>query len=92
MEKEFEMIMIGEMNYFLGLQVRQLDNGTFINQSKYAKDLERNFGLDGSKESPTPMSSTLKFGADKNRHSIDEKKYQGMIGSLLYITAIDPIL
>jgi hypothetical protein len=47
MKQEFEMSMIGELNYFLGLQVKQTAEGIFISQSKYAKDLVKHFGLDG---------------------------------------------
>jgi hypothetical protein len=47
MKQEFEMSMIGELNYFLGLQVKQTIEGIFISQSKYAKDLVKRFGLDG---------------------------------------------
>jgi hypothetical protein len=47
MKQEFEMSMIGELNYFLGLQVKQTAEGIFISQSKYAKDLVKRFGLDG---------------------------------------------
>jgi hypothetical protein len=47
MKREFKMSMIGELNYFLGLQVKQTAEGIFISQSKYAKDLVKRFGLDG---------------------------------------------
>jgi hypothetical protein len=47
MKREFKMSMIGELNYFLGLQVKQTAEGIFISQSKYAKDLVKHFGLDG---------------------------------------------
>jgi len=51
---EFEMSMIGELNYFLGLQVKQTTEGIFISQSKYAKDLVKRFGLDGKSCARTP--------------------------------------
>jgi len=46
MKREFEMSMMGELNYFLGLQVKQLKDGIFINQAKYCKDLLRKFEMD----------------------------------------------
>jgi hypothetical protein len=57
MKQEFEMSMIGELNYFLGLQVKQTTEGIFISQSKYAKDLVKRFGLDGKSHARTPMST-----------------------------------
>ena len=46
MSTEFEMSLLSELTYFLGLQVKQIGNGTFISQSKYAKNLVKNFGLE----------------------------------------------
>jgi hypothetical protein len=51
------MSMIGELNYFLGLQVKQTTEGIFISQLKYAKDLVKRFGLDGKSRTRTPMST-----------------------------------
>jgi hypothetical protein len=45
MSKEFEMSMIGELSFFLGLQIKQLKDGIFISQSKYLKDMLKKFGL-----------------------------------------------
>ena len=90
MEKEFEMSMMGEMSFFLGLQVKQEDKGIFISQTKYAKELIKKFGLEDSKPISTPMSSTLKLDKDLEGPDTDPKKYRGMIGSLLYLTASRP--
>lgn len=60
MQKESEMSMMGEVTYFLGLQVRQLDNGIFVSQTKYALGLVKKFGLELAKHSRTPMSTTTK--------------------------------
>ena len=49
MRKEFEMSMVGELNFFLGLQVKQTKSGIFISQSKYAKNLVKRFGLEKAK-------------------------------------------
>ena len=55
MKNEFEMSMVGELTYFLGLQVKQMNEGIFISQSKYAKNLEKKFGLENTKCVKTPM-------------------------------------
>jgi hypothetical protein len=64
MKQEFEMSMIGELNYFLGLQVKQTAEGIFISQSKYARDLVKRFGLDGKSHARTPMSTCVKINSD----------------------------
>ncbi|XP_022895213.1 uncharacterized protein LOC111409392 [Olea europaea var. sylvestris] len=64
LKQEFEMSMVGELSYFLGPQVRQTEDGLFISQSKYAKDLVKRFGLDSKKHTRTPMSTSLKLGRD----------------------------
>ena len=55
MASEFEMSMIGELSYFLGLQIKQLKNVTFVNQGKYIKDMLKKFGMDDAKAISTPM-------------------------------------
>ena len=55
MANEFEMSMIGELSYFLGLQIMQLKNGTFVSQGKYIKDMLKKFGMNESKSISTPM-------------------------------------
>jgi hypothetical protein len=90
MQKEFEMSMMGELNFFLGLQIKENKNEIFINQSKYIKDLLKKFGIEKSKIYATPMSSTIKLDKNKNRKNVDIKQYRGMIGNLLYLTASRP--
>ena len=90
MSNEFEMSMMGELNFFLGLQIKQTDNGIFINQSKYTKELLKKFDINSQKSSDTPMSSSLKLTKDENGPSEDVTRYRGMIGSLLYLTASRP--
>ncbi|XP_022857366.1 uncharacterized protein LOC111378405 [Olea europaea var. sylvestris] len=90
LQREFEMSMVGELSYFLGLQVRQTEDGLFISQSKYAKDLVKRFRLDSKKHTRTPMSTTLKLGRDPSGKSVDPSLYRSMIGSLLYLTATRP--
>ncbi|GKB58917.1 retrovirus-related pol polyprotein from transposon TNT 1-94 [Tanacetum coccineum] len=90
MHDEFEMSMMGELNFFLGLQIKQLEDGIFFNQSKYVKEMLKKFGLEDSKPIKTPMSSETKLTRDEDGEPIDDTKYRGMIGSLLYLTASRP--
>ncbi|KAG5562829.1 hypothetical protein RHGRI_005526 [Rhododendron griersonianum] len=90
MQSEFEMSMMGELTFFLGLQVRQFEHGIFVSQTKYASNLVKKFGLDSAKHSRTPMSTTTKLSKDVDGVSIDQTLYRSMIGSLLYLTASRP--
>ncbi|GJR59551.1 retrovirus-related pol polyprotein from transposon TNT 1-94 [Tanacetum coccineum] len=90
MHDEFEMSMMGELNLFLGLQIKQMEDGIFFNQSKYIKEMLKKFGLEESKPMKTPMSSDTKLTKDEECESVDSTKYRGMIGSLLYLTASRP--
>ncbi|GJW66260.1 retrovirus-related pol polyprotein from transposon TNT 1-94 [Tanacetum coccineum] len=65
MHDEFEMSMMGELNLFLGLQIKQIEDGIFFNQSKYIKEMLKTFGLEDSKLMKTPMSSDTKLTKDK---------------------------
>ncbi|XP_062089464.1 secreted RxLR effector protein 161-like [Humulus lupulus] len=84
------MSMVGELNFFIGLQVKQTDVEIFISQSKYAKNLVHKFGLDTSKHEKTPMAITLKLTRDETGIKVDPTLYRRMIGSLLYFTASRP--
>ena len=64
-----------------------MENGIFINQSKYAKSLVKRFGLDSAKHMRTPMSTNTKLTIDDSGSSVDPSLYRSMIGSLLYLTA-----
>ncbi|XP_050259668.1 uncharacterized mitochondrial protein AtMg00810-like [Quercus robur] len=86
MKREFEMSMVGELNYFLGLQVKQRKDGIFISQEKYAKNIVKRFGLDSKKHTSTPMSSLEKLSLDVAGADVDPTLYRSMIGSLLYLT------
>ncbi|GMJ08622.1 hypothetical protein HRI_004531400 [Hibiscus trionum] len=87
---EFEMSMMGELSFFLGLQIKQKKDGTFINQAKYIKDMLKKFGLENAKPQATPMSSSTKLDKDEGGKCVDSKLYHSMIGSLLYLTASRP--
>ena len=82
MHSEFEMSMMRELNFFLGLQIKQLKEGTFINQAKYIRGLIKKFNLEEVKAKNTPMDSSIKLDMDEKGKSVDQTKYRGMIGSL----------
>nr|GEX98800.1 retrovirus-related Pol polyprotein from transposon TNT 1-94 [Tanacetum cinerariifolium] len=90
MHNEFEMSMMGELNFFLGLQIKKLEDDIFFNQYKYIKEMLKKFGLEDSKPIKTPMSSETKLTRDEDGESVDDTKYRGMIGSFLYLTASRP--
>ena len=69
MKAMFEMNMVGELTYFLGLQVKQMDSGIYINQAKYARNLVKHFGLDNATHSRTPMAANVKLTNDPSGES-----------------------
>jgi hypothetical protein len=83
----FEMSMIGELKYFLGFQIKQLEDGTFISQTKYTHDLLKKFGMDKAEPIKTPMGTNGHLDLDMGSKSIDQKVYHSMIGSLVYFFA-----
>jgi hypothetical protein len=82
--------MMGELQFFLGLQIKQSKEGTFVHQAKYTKDIVRKFKIEDSKAMTTPMSTTTALDADVEGEHVDQKGYRSMIGSLLYLTAMRP--
>ncbi|KAL6311993.1 hypothetical protein AAG906_039972 [Vitis piasezkii] len=73
------MSMMGELKFLLGLQIKQLKEGTFINQEKYTRDLLKRFNMEYAKTMKTPISSSIKFDKDEKCKSIDSTMYRGMI-------------
>ncbi|KAJ9566700.1 LOW QUALITY PROTEIN: hypothetical protein OSB04_002666 [Centaurea solstitialis] len=90
MKSRFQMSMMGELTFFLGLQVRQTPQGIFINQSKYTLDILKRFDFTGPKSASTPMSTSFQLDADTSGNPVDQKVYRAIIGSLLYLTASRP--
>ena len=82
--------MIGELSFFIGFQIKQLKDGTFIGQERYARDLLKKFKMNDCKITETPMSSSEHLDADANSKPVDQKLYRSMIGSLLYLCASRP--
>jgi hypothetical protein len=83
MAKEFEMSMIGELSFFLGLQIKQMKNGTFVSKEKNIKDMLKRFGLEDAKGISTPIGTCGGLDSDLGGNMVDQKLYRSMIGSLL---------
>ena len=90
MANEFEISMIRELSYFLSLQIKQLKNGIFVSQGKYIKYMLKKFGMDDVKAISTPMGTNRSLDSDASGNMVNQKIYQSMIGSLLYVTASRP--
>ena len=90
MSEEYQMSMMGELKFFLGLQIRQQRNGIFISQEKYLKDVLRKFGMQDCKGVKIPMPTNGHLCTDENGIDFDHKVYRSMIGSLLYLCASRP--
>jgi hypothetical protein len=86
MENEFQMSMMGELTFFLCIQVKQTKQGTFVHQAKYMKDLMKKFNMAELKPVSTPLSSTMLLGPDEDGEAVDQREYMSMIDSLLYLT------
>jgi isopentenyldiphosphate isomerase len=91
MEKEFQMSMMRKLTFFLGIQVRQIKQGTFV-QAKYMNDLMKKFNMAELKPVATPMSTAKMVDLDKNSDTIDQREYKSMIDSLLYLTVTRPYI
>jgi hypothetical protein len=90
MSREFEMSMMGELTFFLGLQIKQTREGTFMHQGKYTKNLLRKFDMGEAKPLLMPMSTMMALDEDKEGEDVDQKEYRRMIGSLMYLTITRP--
>jgi isopentenyldiphosphate isomerase len=90
MESGFQMSMMGELTIFLGIQVKQTKQDTFVHQAKYMKDLMKKFNMAELKPVSTPMSTTTSLGLDEDGEAVDQREYMSMIGSLLYLTVTRP--
>jgi len=80
------MSMMGELSFFLGLQVKQSKDDIFLSQSKYCKEILKKFEMEKCKEATTPMSTSCYFDVDLVGAIVDQTKYKGLIGSFLYLT------
>jgi hypothetical protein len=76
---------VGELSFFLGIQVKQTKEGIFIHQAKYTKDLMKKFNMAELKPVSTPMSTAAALDPNENGEVVDQREYMSMIGSLLYL-------
>jgi hypothetical protein len=90
MKSEFEMSMIGEMKFFLGLKITQTEQGIFIAQTKYLKEMLNKFGMEDFKPVVTPMITGCNFSKNDESKSFYQTNYRSMIGGLQYLTPTRP--
>nr|GFA43732.1 uncharacterized mitochondrial protein AtMg00810-like [Tanacetum cinerariifolium] len=90
MKDKFQMSSMGELTLFLGLQVKQKDNGIFISQDNYIAKILRKFGLTDGKSASTPIDTEKPLLKDPNGKDVDVHIYRSMIGSLMYVTSSRP--
>nr|GEZ34121.1 putative ribonuclease H-like domain-containing protein [Tanacetum cinerariifolium] len=90
MKSLVEMLMMGEMTFFLGLQVNQSPYGIFINQSKYVLEILKKYGMESCDPVGTLMEMKDKLDLDQNGTPADATKYRSMIGALMYLTSSRP--
>nr|GEW78625.1 hypothetical protein [Tanacetum cinerariifolium] len=89
MHNKFEMSMMGELKFFLGIQIHQSPRGIFINQAKYAQEILIKHGMTSCDSVGTPMA-TKHLDADLSGTSIDQTKYRSMVRALMYLTTSRP--
>ncbi|GJV97125.1 putative ribonuclease H-like domain-containing protein [Tanacetum coccineum] len=90
MHKRFQMSSMGELTFFLGLQVKQQPDGIFISQDKYVADILKKFDFCSIKTATTPIESNKPLVKDKDGVEVDVHEYRSMISSLMYLTASRP--
>jgi len=90
MHGEFEMSMMRELTFFLGLQIKQMEEGTLISQSKYCKEVLKKIEMDNAKAASTPMATSCYLDKDESGIEVNQIMFRGMIGSILYLTASRP--
>jgi hypothetical protein len=90
MKNEFEMSLLEELSFFLGLQICQSNEGIFISQTKYIREMLKRFRMEDCKPVTTPMKTSCKLSKDDDSKSTDQRQYRSMIGSLLYVTSSRP--
>ncbi|GJR81223.1 putative ribonuclease H-like domain-containing protein [Tanacetum coccineum] len=90
MHKKFQMSSIGELTFFLGLQVKQKEDGIFISQDKYMTEILKKFGFSDVKTANTPIETHKPLLKDADGEDVNEYMYRLMIGSLMYLTSSRP--
>ncbi|GJY08167.1 retrotransposon protein, putative, unclassified [Tanacetum coccineum] len=92
MSKRFKMEMMGQMSFFLRLQISQNSRGIFINQSKYTLEMIKKYSLDQCDPVDIPMVERLKLDEDPNGTLVNPTRYRGMVDFIMYLTASRPDL
>nr|GEZ23345.1 hypothetical protein [Tanacetum cinerariifolium] len=87
MKDKFQMSSMGELTFFLGLQVKQKQDGILISQDKYVAEILRKFGLTDRKSSSTPIDNEKPLLKDHDGEDVGVYSYRSMIGSLMYLTS-----
>eukprot|EP00253_Pinus_taeda_P028288 PITA_28288 len=90
MQKEFEMSLLGELAYFLGLQIQQNEGGIFLSQTKYLKQILKKYGMEDAKPVCTPMVTGCSLSTNDESAAVHQPTYRSMIGSLLYLIGTRP--
>ncbi|GJQ97091.1 putative ribonuclease H-like domain-containing protein [Tanacetum coccineum] len=90
MRKRFQMSSMGDLTFFLGLQVKQKEDGIFISQDKYVGEILKKFGFSSIKTTSTPMETNKALTKDEDGEDVDVHLYRSMIGSLMYLTSSRP--
>ncbi|GJY50846.1 putative ribonuclease H-like domain-containing protein [Tanacetum coccineum] len=90
MHKRFQMSSMGELTFFLGLQVQQKEDGIFISQDKYVADILKKFDFVTVKAASTPIETNNALNKDEEAEDVDVHLYRSMIGSLMYLTSSRP--
>ncbi|GJX07116.1 uncharacterized mitochondrial protein-like protein [Tanacetum coccineum] len=90
MREKFQMSYMGELTFFLGLQVKQKKDGIFISQDKYVEEILKKFGFTEVKTASTPMETQKPLLKDEDGEEVDVHMYRSMIGSLMYLTSSRP--
>jgi hypothetical protein len=90
MQNEFEISLLGELSFFLGLQICQRNQGSFISQTRYIIEILKRFVMEYFKPIDTPMKTSCKLSKDGDSKSKDNRKNRSMIGILLYVTSSRP--
>ena len=90
MMNEFEMSMFGEIKFFVGLQINQLKNGTYITQSKYVKEILKTFRMEDAKLVSKPMVTRHKLSKNDESPKVNQTLYRSMIGKLQYVVHSRP--
>ncbi|GJZ39517.1 putative ribonuclease H-like domain-containing protein, partial [Tanacetum coccineum] len=90
MKSRFQMSSMGELTFFLGLQVKQKEDGIFISQDKYVAEILKKFDFANVKTASTPIETQKPLVKDEEASDVDVHLYRSMIGSLMYLTASRP--